>query len=256
MSNQRMIPPRMTSLPKLVDTYDNVCGTTRNPFTYAPLTGLGFDHETCHDFMHVLHGSLPVMADYTRMESQIVLTITENLVKYQAMKTALDKAATINPVNEFDYTDTTVHSGGYNDAKTGKETKTRTGSQSDSGTDSTTNGGTVTDATTTFDNATLRNTAQSTQDMSGSITYGKTTTYNSVADELSFSNDRKNTRTYDDYTITRTVEGHKTNPAALLQAYTDFVRNNNVFYELINDVIRAISCIVYIPFTPISEEEE
>lgn len=244
-----------TNLPKLVDTYKNVCGL-QNPWTGAPnVAAYGADAATYHSYMLALHETLPVMDDFTKLRLQIVATMTENAAKYAAMyKAEQSAAAIVNPLTEYDYTETTTHTGTDTDTISGTETKTRTGSIADSGTDSTANGGTATDSTKTYDSDTYKEIAKTVTSATGSVTHGKTTTYNQVTDTTGFA-DRENEREYNT-TTTKTVTGHKMTPGKLLSEYTEFVRRNNVFHEIINDVLRAISCIVYIPVVPENNEEE
>lgn len=251
MNQPKQIPPRMTNLPKMVDTYERVCGNN-NPFT--GFTGYGYTAAQYNDYMHLFHGMLPVMDDYTRLALQISLTLAENAPKYAAMRSAMLAAEDIDPTSEMHYTDTTDRTGSDTDYIRGTEMNERTGGIEDGGTDSTTNGATVTDKTVTYDNGTLRDTGQSITSGTGSITHGKTTTYRNLRDTLAY-NDRENEKMYDS-TVTRTVDGYKNAPADIMRKYTDFVRNNNVFMEVINDVISAISCIVYIPVMPENYEEE
>lgn len=244
----------MQTLPRLVDTYDAVTGTN-NPF--AGITGIetwGYTAVQFNDYMHLLHGMTPVMNDYQKLQLQISATIAANVPKYNALYKAQTAAANLTPTQEMNYTDVNAHTGTVTDGKAGSETKTRTGNVADSGTDSTANSGTVTDSTKTYDNATFMELNKSVSGGTGSITHGKTTTYNSVADELKFSNDRLDTKTYGN-TDTRTVTGYRTNPVTLLREYAEFAKYNNVFMAIINDVIQAISCIIYIPVMPEEMEE-
>lgn len=238
-----------------VTTYNDLTTDTENPWANAPgVESYGADAGVYHAFCRVLHGMTPVMNDFNRVQLQIYMTMLENQPKYTAMYRAQLSAANLTPTTEFDYTDTSVHSGGYSDTKTGTETNTRTGNVADSGNDTTVDTTSVTDSANTYDNATMRDIAKSQRGGGVTLTHGKTTTYNSVADAKSFSG-RTDTREYSDDTITRTVQGHKTSPAQMLNQYTNFVKNNLVFMEIINDVISAISCIVYIPVEPEEMEE-
>lgn len=242
----------MENLPKLVDTYKNVCGDN-NPFEdVLHIDAYGFDADICQSWMLAFNSDLPVMNDYSRLHMQILLTCMENDDKYIAMFGAT-QIGLRNPLQQINYTDTVTHTGTVKDGKAGTETSTRTGNVADSGTDTTTDGTTVTDSAVTYDNGTFRDTGKSVSSGSGSIVHGKTTTYNNVADAKTFAN-REDTRTFND-TVTHSVVGFKTNPSEILAKYTEFIKNNLVFYELISDVKRAISCIVYIPFTPENEEE-
>lgn len=250
-----VIRPTMNQLPKLVDTYENVCGNT-NPWGVPGAEHYGIQIELFHSFMLAFHANLPVMNDLPKLEVQISRVFHANDYKYSELYKLVeyvDDLAVSAQVSEFDYTDETERTGHDDLTKSGTETKTRTGSVADSGTDSTTNGGTVTDSTTTYESATLKTTAQSTTSGTGSITHGKTTTYNSVADATAYAA-RKDETAYNS-TFTRTVSGHKTAPVEIMEKYAEFVRNNNLFMEIINDVIAAISCIVYIPYVPEIEEE-
>lgn len=254
------IPPIMTSLPKLVDTYINVCGS-HNPFAGAPgmdPAAYGIDPGALHQFMIALHGDLPVMDNYNKLAAQINYTLAANAEKYAAIYAARTKLSALVPGSDYAFTDTASHTGTITDGKAGTETNTRNGAIADSGTDTTSsdsaNPPTATDSVKTYDAGTFKEVNKSVQTGATSLTHGKTTTYTNLADVTSFDN-RLDTRTYAD-TITHTVNGYKNDPSKLLSAYADFARNNNVFMEIINDVLRAISCIVYIPMSHDNEMEE
>lgn len=218
----------------------NSGGVAFNPFTGAPGVGeYGNTAETYHAYMLAFYDELPVTADPIKLQSEIFLTFTANRNKYIAMRKYEQTVTDVlfNPLNEMDYEDKTIRTGG--------ETNTRTGSVADSGTDTTTNNATTTDSSVTYDNDTLRDVAQSSTTGGGSITHGKTTTYNSLSD----------VKTYNSDTATRTVKGHKTSPQKLLSEYTEFSRDNVLFKEIISDVVKAISCIVYVPEYPEESEE-
>lgn len=246
--------PLMQNLPRMTDTYSHVCGV-ENP--WANITGIedyGANANQYHTYMQCFYDDLPVMNNFYRLKLQIISTFYENAPKYTAMYAAQQSAAGIAPTSEMSYTDTMARTGHDDLTKTGTETDTRTGSISDGGTDSTTDTSTITDSTVTYDNATLRDTAKSTHGGGVSVTHGKTTTYNNVADARTYAA-RKDETQYSS-TFTRTITGHKTSPAEIMQQYTDFVKQNSVFAEIIRDVVKAISCIVYIPVVPEQTEEE
>lgn len=238
-----------------VTTYNELTTDIDNPWENAPgVNSYGADAGAYHAFLRALHGLTPVMDDFGRVQVQIYMTMLENQPKYTAMYRAQLLAADLTPTTEFDYTDTSVHTGSYSDTKAGTETNTRTGNVADSGNDTTVDTTSVTDSANTYDNATMRDIAKSQRSGGVTLTHGKTTTYNNVADAKTFTG-RSDTREFNDDTITRTVQGHKTSPAQMLDQYTKFVKNNLVFMEIINDVISAISCIVYIPVVPEETEE-
>ena len=246
--------PLMENLPKLVDTYNNVCGV-ENPFAnVSGIDSYGASANQYHTYMQCFYDTLPVMNNFYRLKLQIISTFYENAPKYTAMYAAQQAAASISPIAEMSYTDTNARTGHDDLTKTGTETNTRTGSIADGGTDSTTDTSAVTDSTVTYDNATLRDTSKSTHSGGVSVTHGKTMTYNNVADAHTFA-ERKDETAYAS-TFTRTVTGYKTSPAQIMQQYTDFVKENSVFAEIIRDVVKAISCIVYIPVVPEEPEEE
>lgn len=248
------IQPIMQNLPKLVDTYSNVCGEN-NPFSAVPnVVSFGGTAAVYHGYMQALYDVLPVMNDYTKLVLQIQCVFAENTPKYTAMYAAQTAAAALDPKSEMCYTDDNARTGHDDLTRTGTETNTRTGNVADSGTDSTTDTSTITDSTVTYDNSTLRDTAKSTHGGGVSITHGKTTTYNSVEDARTFSG-RKDETAYNS-TFTRTISGYKSSPTKLMEQYTEFVKNNNVFAEIIHDVVKAISCVVYIPVIPENTEEE
>lgn len=248
------IRPIMTNLPKLVDTYDAVTGSV-NPFTnISGVDQYGADAMAYNDYMHLFYGEIPVMNDRTRLTLQIAMVFAENGAKYAAMYAAQTAAAVLDPKTEMHYTDTNARTGNDHLNKTGTETNTRTGNVADSGTDSTTDTSTITDSTVTYDNSTLRDTAKSTHGGGVSVTHGKTTTYNSVADARTFTG--RTDETVYNSTFTRTISGYKTAPAKIMEQYTEFVKNNNVFAEIIRDVVKSISCVVYIPVIPAENEEE
>lgn len=91
------------------------------------------------------------------------------------------------------------------------------------GTDNSTNGNTVTDSKNTYDNATLRQTAQTTSNGTGGITYGHTI-------------DTEKTR----------FDG---SPMDSMEKYIN-VNNFSLFRDMIDTVLTAISCRVYIPQKP------
>lgn len=243
----------MQNLPKLVNTYASVCGD-HNPFTNAPgVAAYGNDAATYHNFMLSFYGDLPVMNDYNKLEQQICLLFAENAALWANMLVARQSIAA-NPLQEMNYTETTSRTGHDDLTKTGTETSTRTGNVADGGTDSTTDTSYITDSTVTYDNGTLRDTAKSTHGGGVSITHGKTTTYNNVADSRTF-NARKD-ETFYSSTFTKSVSGYKTSPIEMMQKYTEFLRENNLFSAIISEIVRGISCIVYIPVTPENQEEE
>lgn len=251
------IPPRMTNLPNLVERYRKVTAD-RNPFNTVDVTPYGVTADDLNGYMLLFHADLPVMDDYLKLSGQVGMTIKSNAAKYAAMAAAAAQIAALDPTAEMNYRDTTVHTGTITDGKEGTETKTRTGNVADSGKDTTasdtTNPPTATDSTKTYDAATFKEINKSVQTGATTLTHGKTTTYNSVADATTF-NDRKDTRTFND-TVTRTITGYKKSPAELATFYVDFVRQNNVFMEIINDVVKAISCVVYIPIETLNNETE
>ena len=248
------IRPLMNSLPKLTDTYANVCGEN-NPFTDAPgVSVYGSDANTYHHYMLAFYGDLPVMADYAALHKQIVYNFTANAPYYAALYTARTAASTLNPLREMDYTETTTRTGHDDLNKKGTETNTRTGNIADSGTDSSTSGNTVTDSVKTYESASYKETAKTVSSGTGSLTHGKTTTYNNVSDARSFT--QRTDETSYNSTFTKTVSGYKTNPLEMLEMYQKFAEQNNVFLRIIQNVVRDISCIVYIPLQPQETTEE
>lgn len=248
------IRPLMNNLPKLVDTYKNVCAGN-NPFSYA-IDDYGYTATQYHDYMLCFNGDLPVMNDLSKLEKQIQLVFIENAYKYQMMYSALEYAATQQTpfTAQMHYTETMSRSGHDDLTKTGSETSTRTGNVADSGTDRTSNGASVTDSTKTYDSAAFKDLNKSQTTSNGSVTHGKTTTYNNVADAHTF-NGRKDETMYNS-TFTKTVSGYKQTPADIMTAYMDFVKKNNLFAEIMRDVVQAISCIVYIPILPPDDPAE
>lgn len=104
-------------------------------------------------------------------------------------------------------TETTTRSGSETDDKRGSETTTKTGSETDTkaGTETTTRSGSKdisydggsdekVIANTTFDDSTFQDVSKETTTPGAT----QTETYNSIADELSFSNDREDEHTYND----------------------------------------------------------
>lgn len=92
-----------------------------------------------------------------------------------------------------------------------------------SGVDSTTNSGNATDSKNTYDNATMRPTGSSTNSGSGSVTYG--------------------------HVIDTTKNRFWENPLDSMEKYRE-MSNFSLFESIINTVLQAISCRVYIPSTP------
>lgn len=243
-----------------ISTYRDVCtnaGTGFNPWVslYEILPGYGISTETAHKYMMMFHGDTPIKSDFVRLPQEIYYAVIAQTPKYDAMyKSGQTIAAEgFNPTRQFDYTDTTVHTGADTDAHTGTTTGVKTGSVADSGTDSTATGNTVTDSATTYNDSTEHETGKTVSSGTGSITHGKTTTYNNLSDTTTHGDTMTHTKGTTD---TRTVQGYKDSPVLLLEKYTEFAKNNNVFMEIINDVVSAISCILYIPAKPEENEEE
>ena len=250
-----VIRPTVNQLPKLVDTYENVFGNT-NPWGVPGAEHYGIQIELFHSFMLVFHANLPVMNDLPKLEVQISRVFHANDYKYSELYKLVeyvDDMAVAAQVSEFDYTDEMERTGHDDLNKSGTESKKRTGNVSNSGTDSGTNKSDVTDKVTTYESATFKDTAKSHVEGYNSLTHGKRTSYNDVTDTTSFTA-RKDETAYNS-TFTRTVSGRKTASVEIMEKYMEFVRNNNLFMEIINDVIAAISCIVYIPYVPEIEEE-
>lgn len=250
-----VIRPTMSQLPKLVDTYENVCGNT-NPWGVPGAEHYGIQIELFHSFMLAFHANLPVMNDLPKLEVQISRVFHANDYKYSELYKLVeyvDDMAVSAQVSEFDYTDETERTGHDDLTKSGTESKKRTGNVEESGTDYSYSNSDVTDKVNTYESATFKDTAKSHADGNNSLTHGKKTTYNDVEDATSFTA-RKDETAYNS-TFTRTVSGHKTAPVEIMEKYAEFVRNNNLFMEIINDVVKAISCIVYIPYVPEIEEE-
>lgn len=93
------------------------------------------------------------------------------------------------------------------------------------GTDNSTNGNTVTDSKNTYDNATLRQIGQSTSNGTGGITYG--------------------------HVIDTEKTHYDGSPLDSIDKYMS-VNNFSLFRDIIDKVLTAISCRVYIPQKPIT----
>ena len=237
-----------------VKTYKDVCADF-NPFSgVTTVTNFGGNAELYHNYMLSYFGGTPVKPDTAELNRQIALVFALNDAKY----TMLYRAQTIasdplyDPRKEFDYSDTTVKSGQESTAHTGTIGDVKTGSVSDSGTDTTSSSNTVTDSATTYDSTTEYETGTSSSSGSGSVTHGLTTTYNSVTNTRTHGNTDTTTH---GTTNARTVVGFKQSPIKSLENYMDFANRNFVFEEIINDVLRAISHIIYIPEIPERNEE-
>lgn len=237
-----------------VKTYKDVCSDF-NPFSgITTVDRFGGSAELYHNYMLSYFGGTPVKPDTTELNRQITLVFALNDAKYTMLYRAqlIASDLTYDPRMEFNYSDTTVKSGTESNAHTGTIGDVKTGSVSDSGTDTTSSSNTVTDSATTYDSTTENETGTSSSSGSGSVTHGLTTTYNSVT----------NTRTHGDTdtltlntTNARTVIGYKQSPIKSLENYMDLAHRNFVFEEIINDVLRAISHIIYIPEIPEESEE-
>lgn len=235
-----------------IQTYRETCADDFNPFSSIPdVSAYGSTAELYQKYMLLYHGDLPVTIYATTLYYQILMVFEMNRPKYQMLYRAQQNvtAVNFNPLTDMHYTDTMVHTGQDSTAHTGTVTNARTGSVADSGTDSTTNSNTVTDSATTYDSTTENETGKSVSSGGGSITHGKTTTYNNVTDTQTLGNTETTTRGTSD---TRTVDGYKNNPAKNIDEITGITW---VFQEIIRDVVNAISCIIYIPKKPEEMEE-
>lgn len=105
-----------------------------------------------------------------------------------------------NQTNEYEGKESNTRSGNETDAKAGTETNTKTGNVSTSHTGNEV----TTDAKTTFDSATFNDADKVTRELPTD-----TETYNTVADALSFSNDRIDTHTYNDVKDERSFDHRK-----------------------------------------------
>lgn len=142
----------MATTPK-IDTYAAVTAHGGNPFLNA--TGVddyGASADYYHNYISVFYSQTPVVNDFAKLQIQIAMIFAENSEIWAALKKTIPVG--IEPRSNFDETETIRHTG----------------------TDTTTNGGTSTDKRNTFDNATLRNVGEVTNDSSGGITYGHTVT--------------------------------------------------------------------------------
>lgn len=187
-----------------VTTYTGVTnGGAENPFDYssALITPYGFTAVDFHNYMQVNHARTPVFDDLLALESRIYFVFIENKTRWDAIYKAQQELETINPNSGFTETEHIAHTG----------------------TDNSTNGNTVTDSKNTYDNATLRQTGQSTSNGTGGITYGHVI-------------DTQKTR-YDG------------SPLDSIDKYMS-VNNFSLFRDIIDKVLTAISCRVYIPQKP------
>lgn len=131
-----------------IGRYDTVCAG--NPF--IGLSNLyGYTAEEYQSYMIAFYGDLPVMNDSAAVRQQIAALFLAHSEEWDM----LYKSA--KPDVEPDDTYTT------------ETTVTKTG------TDNSTNGGTATDKRNTYENATLRDTAQTVTSGTGSVTYNNTT---------------------------------------------------------------------------------
>ena len=245
-----------TPLTPITATYKDVCGTN-NPWTGAPnVNAYGADAATYNSYMLALYDTLPVMNDYNKLRLQIVVTLTANAAKYAAMYRAQTAAAGITDItSNYNYTVTDVRTGSDTDHIGGTETSERNGTISDSGEGGAYTSGDATDSKNTYDNATLRPINETETSTETTTTHQNTTTYDHLTDTTTY-NQRQNEHEFGS-TFTKTVTGYnRMTPAEMLKQYADFAANNNVFLEIIRDVVRDISCIVYIPALPETQEEE
>lgn len=244
-----------TPLTPITATYKDVCGSN-NPWTGAPnVNAYGADAATYNSYMLALYDTLPVMNDYNKLRLQIVVTLTANAPKYAAMYRAQTAAAVITDItSNYNYTVIDVREGADTDHIGGTEIRDKSGSITDSGTGGADYSGDATDSKNTYDNATLRAISKTETSNETTTTHQNTTTYNHLTDTKSF-NQRQNEHEYGS-TFTKTVSGYnRTTPAEMLKQYADFAANNNVFLEIIRDVVKDISCIIYIPALPENDEE-
>lgn len=237
-----------------VQTYKDVCADF-NPFSgITTVDRFGGNAELYHNYMLSYFGGTPVKPDTAELNRQIALVFALNDAKYSMLYRAqlIGTELTFDPRMEFSYSDTTTKSGTESTAHTGTIGDVKTGSVSDSGTDTTSNSNTVTDSATTYDSTAEHETGSSSASGSGSVTHGLTTTYNSVTNTRTHGN--TDTVTHNT-TNARSVIGYKQSPIKSLENYMDMAHRNFVFEEIINDVVRAISHIIYIPEIPEESEE-
>lgn len=237
-----------------VKTYRDVCADF-NPFSgITTVDRFGGSAELYHNYMLSYFGGTPVKPDTAELNRQIALVFALNDAKYSMLYRAqlIGADLSFDPRVEFNYSDTTTKTGQDSTAHTGTISDVKTGSVSDSGTDITSSSNTVTDRATTYDSTTENETGQSSSSGSGSVTHGLTTTYNGVTNTRTLGNTDTTTH---GTTNDRTVIGFKQSPIKSLENYMEFAHRNFVFEEIINDVLRAISHIIYIPEIPEEMEE-
>lgn len=191
-----------------VDTYEHLTEqAVTNPFSGAPgVDSYGADASTYHGFMMAFYGQTPVVADIDKLSRQISSVFLENQDIWSALYSTVRPG--INPVNGFIETEDIQHGG----------------------TDGSSSGGSSTDATNTYDNATLRDTGRVSNTQSGTVTYGHTVHTDRVR--------------YDGSPITQ------------VEKYRDMVERLDMTEIIIRAVLSAITQHIYIPPKPAGREED
>lgn len=191
-----------------VDTYEHLTvQAVTNPFSGAPgVDSYGADASTYHSFMMSFYGQTPVIADIDKLSRQISSVFLENQDIWFALYSTVRPG--INPVNGFIETEDIQHGG----------------------TDGSSSGGSSTDATNTYDNATLRDTGRVSHNQEGTVTYGHTVHTERVRFDGS--------------------------PITQVEKYRDMVERLDMTEIIIRAVLAAITQHIYIPPKPAGREED
>lgn len=191
-----------------VDTYEHLTEqAVTNPFSGAPgVDSYGADASTYHGFMMAFYSQTPVVADIDKLTRQISSVFFENQDIWTALYSTVHTG--INPVSGFTETEDIRHGG----------------------TDGSSSGGTSTDKTNTYDDATLHDTGQVSNTQSGTVTYGHTVHTDRVR--------------YDGSPITQ------------VEKYRDMVERLDMTEIIIRAVLSAITQHIYIPPKPAGREED
>ena len=217
-------------------TYGELFPLASNPFTpfsvYFPET---VTPDSMHEYFTAELSETPLLNDAGAVSLQIKMCLFANQRKYLRIQAA--DTLTLSPDGVVSLTTSTTKTGidTHSNAHTGMDTDALTRS----GTDSNKSSNEVTDQTTTYDAATLRDVGKSESKGGGSITYGSThtTTHpHGTTDTLP--------ETYATTTKT-TADGMKTDPATELETFLRAI-DYSLLKIMARDLVDAISLRVYI----------
>lgn len=242
-----MIP----NIKPMVDRFRTVCAET-NPFIGAISDDYGFTADDFYNYFMTILPHTPVVNSPVAVTQQIREVMRANNDLYKRIYDALQSMDTTKPIDDSDYSDVAIKTGNDTFTKSGTTTNTNTRSGNDSnvssGTDSTNYGRDTTHSENTYDNTTLQNIAKDENGGTDSVNYGKTDTlnYGSTFENVEKFSNRADTTEYNT-TTSRTISGRTGNPSENAQKRIDVSRRNRLFLMMIDDFLKAISCVILPP---------